>query len=85
MRQLREPDVWPDDIRWIRDQFVQDWRKWTVKDQSTWGWTPAHVDAALMSSPRFYVAQDGRLLETAPSQYGWKHYIAPLLAKLLGP
>lgn len=74
----------PDDIRWIRDAFVKDWQRWTAKDQATAGWRAAHVDAALSASPRFYVARDGELLETAPTKYGWNHYIAPLLTKLLG-
>jgi hypothetical protein len=64
---------------------LKDWRKWTAKDQSTAGYTPAYAEAALTASPRFFVAKEGQLLETAPTQYGWKHYIQPLLADLLGP
>jgi hypothetical protein len=84
LQQLKDPGTWPDDIRWIREQFVKDWRKWTAKDQSTIGWTPPYVDSALCASPRFFVAKAGQLLETAPSKDGWTHYIAPLLTKLLG-
>jgi hypothetical protein len=71
-------------LRWIRDAFVTDWRKWTAKDQSTAGWTPNHADFALTASPRFFVAHDGHLLETAPARAGWDHYIQPLLTKILG-
>jgi hypothetical protein len=84
-KQLRYPETWPDELRWIRDAFVKDWRKWTAKDQSTAGWTPSHADFALSASPRFFVAKEGQLLDTAPSQYGWQHYIQPLLTQLLGP
>jgi hypothetical protein len=64
---------------------VKEWQKWTAKDQSTFGWKPAYVDSALCASPRFFVAKNGQLLETAASQYGWKHYIQPLLTNILGP
>lgn len=68
----------------MRAQFLEDWKKFTAKDQSTYGYTPANGEFALTFSPRFFVAHQGRLLESAASQYGWKHYIAPLLEKLLG-
>jgi hypothetical protein len=84
--QLRdEPGIWPNDIRWIREAFLKDWRKWTAKDQATAGWTPAYGESALTASPRFFVAQDDKLLETAPTKYGWDQYIGPLLSKMLGP
>ncbi len=81
---LEKPDTWPDDLRWIRESFLKDWRKWTSKDQATFGYTPAYAERALTFSPRFYVAQDGVLLESVPSRDGWDHYIAPLLIKLVG-
>jgi hypothetical protein len=84
--QLRDdPSIWPDDIRWIREAFLKDWRKWTAHDQATAGYNPPYGEMALTASPRFYVAQDGQILETAPTKYGWDHYIGPLLTKLLGP
>ena len=79
-----ETDTWPQDIRWIREAFLKDWRKWTAHDQSTVGWTPSHPDFALTASPRFFVARDGELLGTAAALAGWDHYVAPLLAKIVG-
>ena len=83
-KQLRDAETWPEDIRWIRDAYVKDWRKWTAKDQSTAGYAPAYAEAGLTASPRFFVASDNQLLETAPAHAGWEHYIEPLLTKLLG-
>jgi hypothetical protein len=77
-------EIWPADIRGIRNQFMQDWRRWTASDQSTAGWTPAYAEAALTASPRFFVARSGKLLATSPSEHGWKHYFRPLLNQMLG-
>jgi hypothetical protein len=81
---LEEPGIWPDDIRWIREAFVKDWQKWSANSQSTIGWSSPFAEAGLTASPRFFVAKDRQLLETAPARAGWDHYIQPLLTKLLG-
>ena len=81
---LEDQNVWPEDILWIRQAFLKDWKRWTSKDQSLFSFTPAYAERALTFSPRFFVAQDGVLLESVPSRLGWDHYIQPLLTKLVG-
>ena len=84
-RQLRdEPGIWPDDIRWMREAFLKDWQRWAAKDQAIAGRAASYGELALTTSPRFFVAKDGQLLESAPAAVGWQSYIAPPLKKLVG-
>jgi hypothetical protein len=83
-KQLEYKEVWPRDLLWLRSQFIDEWRKWTVKDQASYGATPATDADALRFSPRFFVAQDQKLIETAAGIGGWKAYIDPALSRVTG-
>jgi hypothetical protein len=81
---LLDDSSWPADVRWLREQFVADWQKFAVHDQSGHGFTPGHIDHALGSSPRFFVGHNGKLVLSVPGLSGWKTKVAPLLAELVG-
>jgi hypothetical protein len=81
-KDLEIVQTWPEDLRWMREAFVADWRTWTARDQVA-GQRPT-AEGALSLSPRFYVGRDGRLLEAALGKAGWQHSIQPLLNRLLG-
>ena len=80
---MKFEDFWPEDIRWIRKAFIADWKKWTEKDMATAGSRPPDEDRALIMSPRFYVARDGQLLDSASGIEGWKSHIAPTLGRVV--
>jgi hypothetical protein len=83
--QLRVEEFWPSEFRWVREQFLANWRKWTDKDQASYGSRPATTDGALQLSPRFFVTRETALVETAAGIGGWKSYIAPTLDKMTSP
>lgn len=83
-RQLEFKATWPSDLLWLRAQFIDDWRKWTAKDQRSYGGTPATDSEALRFSPRFFVAHNEKLVETAAGIGGWRDHIAPTLRSLTG-
>jgi hypothetical protein len=83
-KELERADSWPDDLRWIRDAFVQDWQKWTTQDLAIAHYAPKRLEDAISMSPRFYVARDGALLESTVGKGGWLRHVQPLLDELVG-
>ena len=78
--QLKVESLWPGaNPRPIRQQFLNDWRRWTEKDQASYGQSPSTSDVALQISPRFYVVKDGNLVQTAAGIGGWKTFVVPTL------
>jgi len=80
--QLKVESLWPEEFRPIRQQFLNDWRRWTEKDQASYGQSPSTSDVALQISPRFYVVKDGNLVQTAAGIGGWKTFVVPTLDRV---
>lgn len=81
---MKDPRTWPEEIRWIRTEFVNNWREWVAKDRSLVHKAVETVDEALVASPRFFVGRAGHILQSAPGKAGWQKYVQPLLNDLLG-
>jgi hypothetical protein len=72
---------WPEDFRWVLEQFLADVNKFTKTDQAN----APHQRAAFFNiSPRFYVAQNRQLVATSVGISGWQYEIVPLLKKIVG-
>ena len=83
-RMLLNEETWPAELRWVRQQFIDNWRTLTTHDQQGIGSAPAHIDRALSTSPRFFIVSDGKLVMAVPGLSGWKTFAAPLLTTLVG-
>lgn len=68
-RLLTLPSEWPDDIRWVVEEF----RK-----------TKEGRGIEQRYSPRFFVAVERRLVVTDVGLHGWKGTIVPKLRELVG-
>ena len=79
--QVTRVSEWPADLRWVLEQFLADVGKFTKTDQAN---APAARAAYYNISPRFYVAQDRRLLAAPVGLGGWQYEAVPLLMRLVG-
>lgn len=81
---LAEVETWPANIRWVREAFLADWEKLTGNDKRSSLTRMQYPEYALRSSPRFFVASEGKVLVTATQVGGWQWYVQPVLDQLVG-
>jgi hypothetical protein len=81
---LRLPETWPAEFRWIREAYMKDWESLTANDRTNGGARITTPEWGLGLSPRFFVANDDKLVTSTTGVYGWTNTIAPVLEKLVG-